>query len=564
MKRIYFICSLLVGVCGSIFCQTDVPDVTATFALTNANVVVKPGTTLENATIIIKDGYIQQVGSNLSIPFDAEVIAADSMFVYAGFIAGLSHIGLEKEEEEKGQNNENVKRYDPPPAAAGITPDVSVGEKLNPKQKTVEGYRNVGFTLAHVVPKGRMMAGKGSLVFLGGDSPEEMLLLQDMSLYGSLLASRGRVYPSTTIGVMSKWREMYKQAELAAQHEKKFMANPAGTKRPTFDKTIKSLYDVTAKSIPVFFHTPKTLDLSRAMTLQQELGFDMVAANAKQAYKLADRLKQKNVPVVISLDLPKEAKDNKKKEDDKKENEMKDDKMKEDTETEALKARANKSKKEYESQAAQLEKNGIAFSFSVTETKAGDVKKNIMRMIKSGLSEDAALAALTTNPAKVLGLQQVAGTIEKGRFANLIVTDTTYFKEDANIRYVFVDGKKYELEKKEKKKKKEGDPDAIVDLAGTWSLIISADGMDIEGTINMEKSGDEYTGSMTTDMSDETEFDSVEVDGSNVTIKMTAEMNGGQAPIVVDLIVDEDEFEGSVNIANGMMTADVSGSKDPN
>jgi len=569
---------------SSIYCQNDVPDVTSTFALTNANVVVRPGSTLKNTTVIIKDGYIQQVGSNLSIPFDAEVIKADSMFIYAGFIAGLSHIGLNKE-EDKTDDNEKVKRYDPPPAAAGITPDVSVTEMLDSKQKLIEGYRKEGFTLAHVVPKGRMMAGKGSLIFLSGDSPAEMLLLEDMSLYGSLLASKGRVYPSTTIGVMSKWRELYKQAELASQHEKKFMANPKGMERPTYDKSIKSLYVVTSKSIPVFFDAPKTLDLSRAMTLQKELGFDMVAANTKQAYKTIDRLKQNNMPVVISLELPKAAKDEKKKDekkDEKKGDEKKDDeleggenvakiertkdgmKKKEDPEMKALKERANKSKKEYEAQAANLEQDGIAFSFSVTDTKAGDVKKNIMRMIKSGLSEDAALAALTTNPAQVLGLQQVAGTVEKGKFANLIVTDTTYFNENANIRYVFVDGKKHEFEVKEKKKQKEGDPDAVVDLAGTWTVMISADGMDIGGTIEMEKSGDDYTGSMTTDMSDKTEFDTVEVDGNNVTIKMTTEMNGGQAPVVVDIVVDDEEFEGSVNIANGMMTADVTGSKDPN
>jgi len=554
MKRIYLIYCLLVGISFCVYGQNDVPDVTSTFALTNANVVVKPGTTLENTTVIIKDGYIQQVGSNLSIPFDAEIIEADSMFIYAGFIAGLSHIGLKKQEDNK-DNDESVKAHNPPPAAAGITPDVSSSKLLDPSNATVAGFRKEGFALAHVVPKGRMMAGKGALILLKGSSPQEMVLQEDMSLYGSLLASKTRVYPSTTIGVMSKWREMYRQAELASQHETKFKSGSAGIKRPTFDSSIKSMYDVTSKSIPVFFHAPKTLDLSRAMALQKELGFKMVAANSKQAFKLKDKIKRNNLPLVISLDLPKKAKESKKK---------KDEEADESDEMMALKERAKQSKKEYESQAAVLEESGIPFSFSVTETKAGDVKKNILRMIEAGLSEEAALAALTTNPAKVLGIQQLAGTVERGRFANLIVTDTSYFKEKANIRFVFVEGKKYEMEVKEKKEKKEGDADAVIDLAGTWSLVLSADGTDIDGTIEIEKSGDTYTGSMITDMSEKTDFDSVEVDGSNVTIKLSANVGGGSAPVVVDIVVEDDEFEGSVNIANGMMTADVTGSKEPN
>ena len=358
---------------------------------------------------------------------------------------------------------------------------------------------------------------------------------------------------------MSKWREMYRQAELAAKHEKKFKSGSAGIKRPTFDSSIKSMYDVTSKSIPVFFHAPKTLDLSRAMSLQKELGFNMVASNTKQAFKLMDKVKQANLPLVISLDLPKKAKEEKKKKDDKEA-----DQSDESEEMIALKERAMQSKKEYESQAAALEESGIPFSFSVTDTKAGDVKKNIMRMIEAGLSEDAALAALTTNPAKVLGIQQLTGTVERGRFANLIVADTSYFKEKANIRYVFVEGKKYEMEVKEKKEKKEGDSDAVIDLAGTWSLDLSADGTDISGTMEIEKSGDTYTGSMTTDMSEKTEFESIEVDGNNVIIKLSANVGGGSAPVVVDVVVENDEFEGTVNIANGLMTADVTGSKEPN
>ncbi len=534
--------------------QSDVPDVTSTYAITNANVVVKPGQMLEGATIIIRDGLIENVGKNLQIPFDAEVIAADSLFVYAGFVAALSHAGLPKADDKKGGNsNSNVKKHDPPNDVAGITPEQSIRDLLKPSDGSISALRKEGFSIAHVVPNGRMMSGKGSLIILSGNTVEDMVLAENMSLYGSLLPSKTRVYPATSIAVMSKWRELYKQAELATDHEKKYKSAPSGMKRPSFDSSIKALYSVTNKSIPVFFHAPKTLDISRSMALQNELGFNMVLTDVKQGFKLKDKIKSKNIPMVISLGLPKKAKEDKKKK-------VKDEEA--DTEMKQLMERAKQAKLAYVSQAALLEDANVAFSMSIKDVKTSDIRANLRRMIEAGLSEDAALASLTTSPAKLLGISAMAGTIERGKMANLIVTDTTYFKEKANIKYVFVDGKKYKQEVKKKKDKKEGDKDAVIDLSGTWSLSIDAQGMQISGTMEIEKTDDGYTGTMTTDMDDEEEtFDSIEVDGSSVTLKMTSDVNGSSAPVVISAVVEGDEFEGSVDIANGMMTAEVSGSK---
>lgn len=547
-------CIISIGLNG----QSDVPDVTSTFAIKNANVVVKPGQTLEQATVIIKDGLIQQVGKNIQIPYDAEVIDADSMFVYSGFIAGISHVGIPKKEEKDGGSSPAVKGYDPPNDAAGITPEKTVRSVIKSSDSSIAALRKIGFTMAHVVPRGGMMAGMGSLLSLSGGSLDEVLVQEDMSLYGSLTPAKRRIYPSTAIGVMSKWREMYQQAELAKGHETTFKSAPSGIKRPMYDASTKALFEVTDRSVPVFFNAPKVLDLSRSLTLQKDLGFNLIASNVKQAYKLKDKLKSKNIPVVISLNLPKAEKESSDKKSDKKEEEMSDEMKK-------LLERSKAAKKEYASQAAILEKNNIPFSISLTDVKASDVQKNLRRIIEAGLSEDEALAALTTNPAKLLGISSIAGSIERGKVANLIVSDTSYFKEKANVRYVFVDGKKFKQEVKEKKKKKEGDPDAEIVLEGEWTLSINADGMVIGGNAFIKKTEDGYTGSMTTDMDDEeTEFDSVEIDGSNVTIKMTGDVNGVEAPIQIDVVVEGNEMEGSVNIANGMMTADVSGSKDDN
>ena len=81
------------------------------------------------------------------------------------------------------------------------------------------------------------------------------------------------------------------------------------------------------------------------------------------------------------------------------------------------------------------------------------MKANLMTMIENGLSEDAALAALTTNPAQLLGIDKMAGTIEAGKMGNVLVSTAPYFTKKSQFKYVFVDGDKYEYEVKDDKKK---------------------------------------------------------------------------------------------------------------
>ena len=561
--------------------QNDVPDVTSTFAITNANIIIKPGQVIKEATIVIKDGLIHQVGKNVSIPIDAEIIAGDSMFVYAGFIAAASHAGIPSKEEKRQGRPDGVKVSDPPNDVAGITPQKSIREVVRLTDGSIAAMRKEGFTLSHTLPKGRMMAGRGSIILLDGKSVDDMIIAEDVSMSGSL-KSAPRIYPGTTIGVLAKWRQLYKQADLAKDHEKKYKMAPTGMKRPSFSKEIKSLYQVVSQDIPVFFSAPKQMDLHRAMQLQQELGFKMVATDIEQGWKLIPRLKSSGTAVILAMNLPKGAikkdkkkdkkkgdkkdkdtDENKKDADKKNETDKKDEEMSEDRK--AQKERIKKSKADYVAQASAFEKAGIPFAFSLTKVKSSDIKKNLLAMIEAGLSEDAALAALTTHPAKILGISSMAGSLENGKMANLIVTDTSYFKEKANIKYVFVDGEKHEMEVKKKDKKK-SDGDASSDMAGTWNYVVDVPGdSPVEGTLKLMSSDETYTAEITMDNEDEPlGISEVEVDGSNVSFSFTTTIDGQSMPISMSIDISDDEFDGTVSIAGGMMTAPITGTKIPN
>src|ERR1043166_2255472 len=109
-----------------IFAQDEKPvaPVGRSYALTNATIVQAPGRKIGKGTVLMKDGLITAVGTGISIPPEAIVIKADSMYVYAGFIDGLSHTGVTKPKEEKQEKPKDP--GNPPADRAGITPQNDV------------------------------------------------------------------------------------------------------------------------------------------------------------------------------------------------------------------------------------------------------------------------------------------------------------------------------------------------------------------------------------------------------------------------------------------------------
>ncbi|NQZ79040.1 MAG: amidohydrolase, partial [Ekhidna sp.] len=147
--------------------QDNLRPVTNKYAIKNATIVQAPGKTIQNGTVLIENGIIKAVGSGISIPADSWIVEADSMFVYAGFISGLSNIGVEKPKDEE-TNDDRKLTGNPTYERAGITPGSSSREMLYPNEKSLKDFRKLGFTAAHTVPHKGMLPGTGSIVLLGG------------------------------------------------------------------------------------------------------------------------------------------------------------------------------------------------------------------------------------------------------------------------------------------------------------------------------------------------------------------------------------------------------------
>ncbi len=548
--------------------KAPIAPVGRSYAITNATIVQGPGRKIEKGTVVMKDGLITAVGSGVPIPSDAIIIKADSMFVYAGFIDGLSRTGVTKPKEEK--DKEKIKDPGNPPAErAGITPQNDVRNSLNPNDKSVEELRNLGFTVSQVVPYGNFLPGSAAIVLLGGKSPDDMVLVNNAALYSELTGAQN-VYPNTVMAVMAKWRELYKNATLVKSYQSMYAANRSAITRPGSDRILEAFYPVIDQRTPVLFKSEKMLETQRVFTLKNDLGFPLLIADVKEGWPIINKIKASGAKVFLSLDLPDEIKKDEKKEDkkgdkkDAKKDSVKTEQPKKekpktpfDLEKEALEKRKKEAIASYTSQPSEFTKAGVTYGFSAMSAKTKDIPANLRRMIKAGLSEDAALAGLTTNAAQLLGLSDRMGSIDNGKMANLVVSYKPYFDEKSKVRYVFVDGNLYKMETKEAKK------DDKVSASGTWSYTTDTPDGTYTGKVMIKEEKGKLSGTITNSSNGkETSLNNVSLDGNYLTFSFPYDAGGETITIDVAVTIDERTFEGTLTAgSNGSFP--MKASKDP-
>jgi hypothetical protein len=510
---------------------------TYTYAIKNATVVQAPGKVLKGATVLIKDGLISGVGANVQVPVGAYEIDGTDMFIYPGFIDGLSQAGVKR--PENPERPRDLQPSNPPNNIAGITPENQVKDHLEPGAKALDDMRKAGFTAGHVAPYGRMLPGKTGIILFGDHTHADHLVVKnDVAMFAQLQGGQG-VYPSTVIAVMSKWRELYKNAELAQNNDKVFASNSNGLNRPVRDRVLEAFYPVINKQQKVFFHAPNQLDVRRVLKLKEDTGFDLVLVNVKQGWDLEEAIKGANAKVLLSLELPDEKK------------------MSEGEVRDEVKAREEKRAAMYQNYVsfpAAYEKAGIKFGFAGVSTSPSSLKKNIRILVENGLSEDAALAALTTTPAEMFGLSGMMGTVEAGKIANLFVSTGSYFEEDSEVKFVFVDGRMTEYESRPARKANNGNAGgAAANIAGKWSYTTETPMGQSDGEMNFERDGEGYKGTMTFGMGGQNStlnMTDIRVEGNNLRFTVIIEMGGQSITLRVNGTVEGESFNGSMDTGN--------------
>lgn len=561
-RKLSLVCAFVLTLLFSAGAQPvseDLPTVTGCLALTNAKVVTAPGQAPMTADVIIRDGLITGMGSHLQIPADAYRIPADSFYVYPAFIDAFSSIGIKEPEEggpsgtqgpinRGGQKPVIDAEGNPPLEDAGITPFRSVRLTFDPKEKSISEWRAHGFAVAHSVPKGKMIPGKGSLVILSGDNTDHMLWKEDVSMYGQWSGAGGG-YPATVIGIMAKWRELYHNATQAMTQQAAY-DHASMVTRPDFNQAHVALIPVVNQEMPLYFRAAKMRDISRALALQKDLGMKMVIADAEEAWYEKEMFAPgSQIGLILSTELPED-----KGEKEKKTEAAAADSVKTDPEKAAFEQRRLESLNLHRQQAAILAKDGVVFSLGTMSCKAGDFLPNVRTMIEQGLTADQALAALTTTPAKLLQIDKYCGTVATGKMANLIVSTKPIFASEAAIRYMVVEGQLYDYPVKEKKKAnpKSSDHAAPGALTGKWKYTIDAPDQKREGIFEFADSDGSITGTMTSEdiTTGNNELEDIVMDGHHVSFIFDFDMGGQMVALEFDLNVDGESFDGTVTVGS--------------
>jgi hypothetical protein len=301
------------------------------------------------------------------------------------------------------------------------------------------------------------------------------------------------------------------------------------------------MQEVIAGQIPVLFSASSELEIRRAIGLQKEKGFKLVLTDLEDYEAVIDVIKASGAAVLVKLEIP----------DDKA---IKAQKKDATGEVKTLNTRVKDAYDNALAQASKLEVAGIPFAFSTVGVKSGDIMKALQTLIANGLSEKAALAALTTNPASILGLSKVAGTIEKGKMANLILSTDSIFAEDSQIKHMVVDGFIFDYETKAKKKaSKDGKEDGDVKIEGDWDYTSESPAGSSGGTLTIKKEGSEYTGTIIYDDPSgsgkaTSPINNVVLDGNTLSFSFDVTAEGMAILVEVSGEVDADTFKGTMTV----------------
>jgi len=420
--------AMLLAAASLTFAQAPGP-----IALRGARVVTVSGPVLEKGTVLLRNGLIEAVGENLDLPKDAWVIDAQGATVYPGLIDALSTVGLPEPPTQSttprtqtpatprfGAQEAAMPLEQGPQFRPFTTTWVRAADLLNPADRHIEETRSAGFSSVVTFPSTGIFAGEGAFLNLSGEKLGRMVVASPTGQYVTLTSHGFGTYPGSLMGVIAYIRQLSFDADHYQLEMQAYASHRAGQKRPNYDRAVEGLLESPRLLLPA--DDAKQLD--RMIRFAAELKRPAVLYGGHEAYKIADRVAKSGVPLLVSLKWPERPKDADPDEEDS--------------------FRTLELRDHAPSSPAALEKAGARFAFYSGGTPAKDVRKALKRAVDAGLSEAAAVRALTLSAADIYGLADRVGSIQPGKIANLLVVKGSLFDEKAKIQYVFIDGVKYE------------------------------------------------------------------------------------------------------------------------
>jgi imidazolonepropionase-like amidohydrolase len=388
-----------------------------TIAITGGRVLTISHGDIENGTVLVENGKIVAVGRDVKVPSGAQVIDARGKIVMPGLFDAGDKLGTV--EIPALQITVDSTEYTEP-----LQPQLRVLDALNPGSENILVSRAAGITNALSTPAdGNLIGGQSAVIQLDGETVDAMVVKSPAALHISLGEQSKTTYgeknraPQTRMGEIAMLRQAFLKAQHYKQVQDAYGQKQSGEKPsapPARDLMMDAMVAAMEGKIPVVAHADRVSDMESALRLADEFHFRLILADAAAAWRIADQLAARKIPVIVGPILEEPGR------------------------MESVDVRLDN--------AARLYKAGVQIAIQTSaDNEVRNLPFEVEYAISYGLSEEAALAAVTLDPARFFGVDNRLGSIDEGKDANLVVLDGTPFRVKTHVVTELIDGKVVDL-----------------------------------------------------------------------------------------------------------------------
>lgn len=378
------------------------PSESGKYVLLNAHIHPVSGPAIPTGTLIIEDGKIIKIGTNLNYQqADAKVIDLNGLHVYPGLIdagttLGLTEIGAVGETSDYSESGD-------------FQPDLRTGVAINPDSALIPVSRAGGITTILAQPKSGLISGQASLIKLSGWTTPQMTIDLEAALRINWPGGDNEKRIESLKDFLAE-AKVYRNAKALAETSKEPILED-----PRFEAMLPYLDG--EKPVIIEAHTRK--EIVEAVLFAEEQKLKLILAGAGDAWKVADELKKRDIPVIVG----------------------------------PVMRRPHESWDPYDApyaNAGRLHAAGVRFCIrSDSASNSRNAPFEAARAVAFGLPPEIGLRAVTLSAAEILGLDDELGSLEVGKRATLIVTDGSPLQHTAQIHGIFIDGQPHRPESRQ-------------------------------------------------------------------------------------------------------------------
>ena len=372
-----------------------------TIAITGGTVYPVSGPKIENATVLIRDGRIAAVGTNVAVPAGATRIDAAGKWITPGLIDGAGQMGL-REISAVQNTNEATLRGNEVAAAFNVL------EGINPASTLIGVNRIEGVTTTLAVPNGSLIWGQAALIDLDGATIEAMRVKSPAAMVADLSEGAKEAGGGSRAGVAQRLRRVFDDALEYARRGPNYQ-RAQNEQLGASSADLQALLPVLRGHLPLIAVANRRSDIETALRIGREYKLRLILAGAAEGWKMPGEIAAAGVPVLVEplQNIPS---------------------------YDALGIR-------YEN-AALLTKGGVKVALLETATEnTRNLRQQAGNAVATGMTWDQALRAVTLTPAEIFGVADRYGSLEAGKIANVVVWSGDPFEFSTGVEHVFIRGR---------------------------------------------------------------------------------------------------------------------------